>query len=402
MTDIETIPLSVLALQEDGNPRQTPATVAADDELKGSIRAHGLLENLIVRKDGLNGGTPIVVAGARRYRALKALVDEGFIDADFPVPCRAIEDEGTDHEIALAENAIRVAMHPADQVEAFAVLKKQGRSVADIAVRFGTSELTVQRRLALAGVDPQIMDAYREEKIDLETVKAFASTADKGRQRQVWKAIQNHWRIGPHSVYEYLSQHRITVDVGIGAFVGVAAYEAAGGTPTRDLFADMEDERESGIYLEDVELVQRLAMEKLEAEAEKYRADWKWVEVRLQHDWHEWQRHEHLGGGRVSKKRMATAGVVLTIGHLGEVAVHRYIAPADQEKPRRPKSTTAAANKGPYSKPVQEDMSFIRAGRATRRPVRRRGGSRRATTTTKSSRCMPSSGASTARTRRRS
>ena len=364
MSDYEIVPLDQLRIYEEVNIRKTPATAADDEELKGSILAHGLLENLIVRKADDINGTIYVVAGARRYSALKALAEEGAIAADYPVACRMLSEKGTDHEIALAENAIRVAMHPADQVEAFAVLKKQGRTVADIAARFGTSELTVQRRLALAGVDPQIMNAYREGKMDLEAVKAFASTSDKGHQRQVWKTIQNHWWWGPNSVYELLAHHRITVDRGVGRFVGVEAYEAAGGTPTRDLFADMEDERESGIYLEELELVQRLAMEKLEAEAESYRSDgWKWVECRLQHHWREWEKHEHISGGRISKKRKETAGVVLSIDHAGELAIHRYIAPEDREKPSRRKSPgAAAAKKGPYTNPMQEKMSFVRAG----------------------------------------
>ena len=364
MSDYEIVPLDQLRVYEEVNIRKTPATAADDEELKGSILAHGLLENLIVRKADDINGTIYVVAGARRYSALKALAEEGAIAADYPVACRMLAEKGTDHEIALAENAVRVAMHPADQVEAFAVLKKQGRSVADIAVRFGTSELTVQRRLALAGVDPQIMTAYREGKLDLEEVKAFASTSDKGRQRQAWKTIQNHWRWGRNEIYQLLAEHRITVDRGIGAFVGVEAYEAAGGKMARDLFANMEDERESGIYLEDLELVQRLAMEKLEAEAESYRSDgWKWVECRLQHDWQEWDRHEMISTGRISKKRKATAGVVLWIDHSGELTSRQYIAPEDREKPSRRKSPgAAAAKKGPYSKPMQEQMAFVRTG----------------------------------------
>ncbi|WP_461513052.1 hypothetical protein [Rhizobium mongolense] len=55
---------------------------------------------------------------------------------------------------------------------------------------------------------------------------------------------------------------------------GIDVYETARGAVKRDLF----DEQNSG-YALDVALVERLVLEKLEAEAEKLRADgWKWVE----------------------------------------------------------------------------------------------------------------------------
>ena len=46
--DISDIPLSQLELSPD-NARKTPADASAFTELKASIAAHGLLENLIAR-----------------------------------------------------------------------------------------------------------------------------------------------------------------------------------------------------------------------------------------------------------------------------------------------------------------------------------------------------------------
>jgi ParB family chromosome partitioning protein len=56
-------------------------------------------------------------------------------------------------------------------------------------------------------------------------------------------------------------------------FVGVDAYEAAGGTVTRDLF-----EQDDGGWLQDPALLDRLVIDKLEAEAEKLRTEgWRWI-----------------------------------------------------------------------------------------------------------------------------
>ena len=63
-------------------------------------------------------------------------------------------------------------------------------------------------------------------------------------------------------------------------FVGIDAYEAAGGVVRRDLFDD-----EQSRFLSDPALLERLAGEKLEALAGAVREEgWKWVEARLSVD----------------------------------------------------------------------------------------------------------------------
>ena len=77
--DISDIPLSQLELSPD-NVRKTPADASAFTELKASIAAHGLLENLIAR--AMEPGTDCVaryavIAGGRRLAAMQALAAEG-------------------------------------------------------------------------------------------------------------------------------------------------------------------------------------------------------------------------------------------------------------------------------------------------------------------------------------
>ena len=118
---IREIPLSRLALAPE-NVRKTPPDPRADAELKASIAALGLLENLVVRADepGEDGTDRYaVVAGGRRLRAMQALVEDNVLDADHPVPCQVRSGDAEPGEISLAENVIRVPMHPADQVVAF-------------------------------------------------------------------------------------------------------------------------------------------------------------------------------------------------------------------------------------------------------------------------------------------
>ena len=281
---IRDIPLCRLALAPE-NVRRTPPDEAADAQLRASIAAHGLLENLVARADEPDADGVeryAVVAGARRLAALKTLAEEGALPADRSVPC-LIAANGDAGELSLAENVVRIAMHPADQVVAFSELAGSGVTVAAIAARFGVSERIVEQRLRLGNAAPELLDAYRADGIDLETLKAFAVTTDHDRQRAVWERVsaQAH-RPSAWQVKRLLTEERVPAGSAMGRFVGIEAYEAAGGSVLRDLFAD---EHENGVWLEDPKLLTELAMNKLTAAADELATRWKWAEAMVEVDW---------------------------------------------------------------------------------------------------------------------
>ena len=281
---IRDIPLCRLALAPE-NVRKTPPDETAEAQLRASIAEHDLLENLVVRPDEPDADGIerfAVVAGGRRLAALKALAENGTLHADHPVPCK-IAANGNAGELSLAENVVRIAMHPADQVVAFAGLAESGVTVAAIAARFGVSERTVEQRLRLGNAAPELLDAYRAEQFDLETLMAFAVTTDHDRQRSVWERVSGqNYRPSAWQVKRMLTEERVPAGAPTARFVGVADYEAAGGTVLRDLFAD---EHENGVWLEDPKLLDQLAMKKLQAAADELSTRWKWAEAVLEVDW---------------------------------------------------------------------------------------------------------------------
>jgi ParB/RepB/Spo0J family partition protein len=134
------------------------------EELAASIAAHGLLQSLVVRPTLDDSGAPIgryeVVAGGRRLAALKRLAKRKAFGKTRPVPCRVLDGEDAG-EASLAENVVRLDMHPADQFEAFARLHQdgQGLGIEDIAARFGVSGHTVRQRLRLSAVSLRLLRA---------------------------------------------------------------------------------------------------------------------------------------------------------------------------------------------------------------------------------------------------
>ncbi len=279
---IREIPLSRLALAPE-NVRKTPPDACADAEIKASIAAHGLLENLVARPEGDDpDGAYAVVAGGRRLAALKALAEDGAIGANYPVPC-LIATNGNAGELSLAENVVRIAMHPADQVVAFAGLAASGATASAIAARFGVSERTVEQRLRLGNAAPELLEAYRAGDIDLQILMAFAVTTDHARQRAVWEQVSGQpYRAAAWQVKRMLTEERVPAGTAVARFVGVDAYEAAGGPVLRDLFAD---EHEHGVWLEDAVLLEKLAMAKLQAAADELSTRWKWAEAVVEVDW---------------------------------------------------------------------------------------------------------------------
>ena len=224
-----------------------------------------------------------VIAGGRRLAAMQALATEGALEEDHLVPCRTIGAIAAAEEVSLAENSARAAMHPADQVEAFRRLADAGSTAAAIAARFGVSERTVEKRLRLGNAAPVLLEAYRAGEIDLETLMAFAVTTDHARQTAVWETVsQQGYRPGAWQIKRLLTEDRVSATSAIARFVGTEAYEGAGGKVDRDLFAE-EDER--GIWFDDPDLLNKLAMDSLQAAARELETRWKWAEARLDVDW---------------------------------------------------------------------------------------------------------------------
>ncbi len=291
---IREIPLSRLALAPE-NVRKTPPDAQADASLKASIAALGLLENLVVRPDDpSNDGAEryAVVAGGRRLKAMQELVEDGVLDADHPGPCQVRSGDAEPAELSLAENVIRIAMHPADQVVAFSKLADAGQSVSAIAARFGASERVVEQRLRLGNAAPELLDAYRADEIDLEVLKAFAVTADRERQMAVWEQVSGQaYRPSAWQVKRLLTEERVPGASAIARFVGVEAYEAAGGQVMRDLFAD---EHEHGVWFEDPVLLEKLATQKLQAAADELATRWKWAVPMVEVAWDHTARYGRI------------------------------------------------------------------------------------------------------------
>ena len=145
----------------------------------------------------------------------------------------------------------------------------------EIAAVFFVSVQVVKQRLKLASVSPKLLDIYAEDGMTLDQLMAFTVNPDHERQEQVWDVLQRSHNKEPFYIRRLLTEGAARASDKRAQFVGIEAYEAAGGDVMRDLF-----QQDDGGWLQNPMLLDRLVAEKLEREADSVRSKgWKWVEV---------------------------------------------------------------------------------------------------------------------------
>jgi ParB family chromosome partitioning protein len=135
------------------------------EELAASIRQHGIVEPILVRKEG---GRYRILAGERRWRAAqRAGLKE--------VP--ALVREATDREafeLALVENLQRADLNAIEEAEAYEVLATDhGLTQEEIAARVGKERSTVANALRLLKLPEEVRDAVRSGQLDMGHARAL-------------------------------------------------------------------------------------------------------------------------------------------------------------------------------------------------------------------------------------
>ena len=142
-------------LPGDAQPRQR-FDDARLDELADSIRQHGVIQPIVVRK---RGGQYEIVAGERRWRAAQKA---GLTQIPAVVSDAAPEDALT---IALVENLQREDLNPIEEAEAFHRLHEALRySQQEIAEAVGKDRTTIANSLRLL----KLPQAVRQQVLDGE------------------------------------------------------------------------------------------------------------------------------------------------------------------------------------------------------------------------------------------
>ena len=344
---LKSIPLSELRISRL-NMRHSRKRPDVSDILP-SIRESGIRQTLLVRKEGDHYG---VIAGRRRYFALKAIEKE--TGKTPSVPCAIMREEDAASAIAASviENVGRLPASEMEQYTAFKRLHDEGKPVIDIAVFFGVTELLVRRVLALASLADPIRKLYADDELDRETIRALtlATPAQQAEWLRLWESETERAPMGRACKAWITGWTTITTDK---ALFELEAYE---GDITADLFG------EHGVFA-DADAFWRAQSAAVAQTVEAYLAD-GWRDVICLERGAYFHRWDH-----VTKTKKQGGKVYVELRHDGAVTFHEgYISQAEARRRDKEKAGNGKADTGPIrpemSGPLAEYILLHRHGAA--------------------------------------
>ena len=152
-------------------------------ELSDSIREHGIIQPLVLRK---LGDKYEIIAGERRYKAAQMA---GL--STVPAVVANIDDNKS-AEVALVENVQRRDLTPIEEARSYKNLLDKGYLTQEqLAKRMGLSQPAVANKLRLLNLDEEVQQALLEEKISERHARTLLSLPDKAAQREWLHRIIN-------------------------------------------------------------------------------------------------------------------------------------------------------------------------------------------------------------------
>lgn len=153
-------------------------------ELAESIKQHGILQPLVVRR--LPTGYYQIIAGERRWRAAKLA---GMTDV--PAVIYNTDDRHA-LELALIENLQREDLNPIDEAEGYRTLVEiYGLTQEDVADRVGKSRPAVSNAMRLLGLTGKNREYVIEGRLSAGHARALLPLSDPDAQEEAAKSVIN-------------------------------------------------------------------------------------------------------------------------------------------------------------------------------------------------------------------
>lgn len=178
---LSTLPVS--QIQPGLNQPRKRFEPEAISELADSIREHGLIQPLTVRR--LASGYYQIIAGERRWRAAK---EAGLTE----VPVNIIEaDEKKVMELGLIENLQREDLNPMEEANGYKVLMEEhGMTQEEVAQRMGKSRPAIANALRLTSLPDAVRFLLEEGKLSAGHARAIlAAPAGEPQKKLAQKVV---------------------------------------------------------------------------------------------------------------------------------------------------------------------------------------------------------------------
>ena len=158
------------------------------NELSASIRASGLIQPVVVRRQGQGFQ---LIAGERRWRAAR---QAGL--AQIPAIVREVTDAES-LELALVENLLREDLNPMEEGEAFDKLLSQfGWTQEELGQRVGKDRSSISNALRLLRLPSPIQEDLRSGRLTMGHARALLALATPAEQLRLRDDILSHdWSV---------------------------------------------------------------------------------------------------------------------------------------------------------------------------------------------------------------
>jgi ParB family chromosome partitioning protein len=157
-------------------------------ELAASIRAHGVVQPVVVRRIG--AGRYEIIAGERRWRAAQ---QAGL--HEIPVIVRDVPDQAA-IAIALIENIQREDLNPLEEAQALKRLIDEFDLTHQIAAEYvGRSRAAVSNLLRLLELAPEARKLLEAHKIDMGHARCLLTLPTLLQVRLATLAAENNWSV---------------------------------------------------------------------------------------------------------------------------------------------------------------------------------------------------------------
>ncbi|MER1987766.1 MAG: nucleoid occlusion protein [Solibacillus sp.] len=174
--------------------RYQPRAVFDDDkieELSRTIHTHGVIQPIVVRPIEGEAGQYEIIAGERRYRAMKKLEW-----TEVPAIVRNLNDRET-ASIALIENLQREELTAIEEALAYQqLLEMHSLTQEALAQRLGKGQSTVANKLRLLKLPQFVQDAILRREISERHARALIAIKDEQLQMQLIAATKEFdWNV---------------------------------------------------------------------------------------------------------------------------------------------------------------------------------------------------------------
>jgi len=153
------------------------------NELAASIRIHGIVQPLVVRRAQNKFE---IIAGERRYKAAQLV---GLLQ----VPCIICElDDNESAEVAVIENLHRKNLSPIEEAKSYKkILDKKYITQEQLAQRLGLSQSNIANKIRLLNLDETVQQALMKGEITERHARSLLKLTDKFKQVELLNKIIN-------------------------------------------------------------------------------------------------------------------------------------------------------------------------------------------------------------------